>query len=108
MSDTRVSDPIPATMAYPDPIELPDKFLSHLQSLELEVATLIFQHFQTRPLQAADGRLDTPSTQEWCERMDNLLVSKQLLLACYILTVPRESSAASREPTPSRVTFTRS
>jgi hypothetical protein len=76
--DIHVSDPIPAIMAYPNATESPTEFLKHLQSLELELATQAFQHFQKRPIQGANVRLDAPSALQWGERMDTLLVTNQL------------------------------
>jgi hypothetical protein len=63
------------TMSIPSPTELPDAFLEHLKSLGLDPAVTTFIHYQKRPVLSPGGRYDEAPTQEWCERMDSLLVS---------------------------------
>jgi hypothetical protein len=62
-------------MSIPNPATHPDAFLEHLKSLDLDLAVNTFTHYQNRPVQSPDGRYDEQSTQEWCDRMDGLLVS---------------------------------
>ena len=63
-------------MPYPNPKKTPATFLDHLRSLNLDSAVTPFLHNQTRPSQTPNGQLDEVKAQEWCERMDSLLVSK--------------------------------
>src|SRR5258705_5076566 len=71
-------------MSIPSPTELPDTFLDHLKSLSLDLAITTFNHYQNRPVHSPSGRYDVEPTQEWCEHMDSLLVSKfQFLNICY-------------------------
>jgi hypothetical protein len=61
-------------MSFPSPTELPDAFLEHLRSLGLDLAVSTFVHYQKRPILSPGGRYEETPTQEWCERMDSLLV----------------------------------
>lgn len=86
------------TMAYPNPREAPKEFLEHLKSSNLGIAVTAFLHYQIRPTVAPNGRFDEGTAQEWCERMDTLLVSS--IQSNYFiqkkLTTSRENSIASR------------
>jgi hypothetical protein len=62
-------------MSIPDPTEHPDNFLEYLKSLGLDLVATAFFHYRTQPIVSPGGRYDVKSTQEWCERMDSLLVS---------------------------------
>ena len=67
-------------MSIPSPTELPDAFLEHLKSLGLDIAVTSFVHYQNRLVLSPSGRYDEAPTQEWCERMDSLLVSSIQLI----------------------------
>src|SRR5882757_8240084 len=63
-------------MTMPSPLLSPNEFLEHVTSLGLDSIIAPFVHYQNRPaLSLAGGRYDESATQEWCERMDTLLVS---------------------------------
>jgi hypothetical protein len=66
-------------MSFPNPIEAPNSFLDYLKSANLDFATTVFVHYQTRP-GPSNGRLDEGPTTEWCEQMDALLVSKVITI----------------------------
>ncbi len=71
--------PISGNMSFPSPLLSPNEFLDHVRSLGLESIITLFQHYQQRPFPSSPGgRYDTSSTQEWCDRMDTLLVSSDL------------------------------
>ena len=53
----------------------PNEFLDHVRSLGLESIVMPFLHYQARPLpSSAGGRYDDNVAQQWCDRMDTLLV----------------------------------
>jgi len=63
-------------MSIPSPVLSPEEFLAHVKSLGLEAIITPFVHYQKRPLPLLPGgRYDEGTSQEWCERMDTLLVS---------------------------------
>jgi hypothetical protein len=63
-------------MATPSPLRSPNDFLEHVKLLGLEAIVTPFIHYQHRPLPSLPGgRYDEGIAQEWCERMDTLLVS---------------------------------
>jgi hypothetical protein len=62
-------------MAFPNPGEAPQAFLDHLKPLNLHSVVTAFEHYETRPIQAPGTRYDDNATQQWCDRMDTLLVS---------------------------------
>jgi len=63
-------------MSIPSPLLSPDNFLAHAKSLGLDAIVTPFIHYQNRPLPSLlGGRYDEGAAQEWCERMDTLLVS---------------------------------
>ena len=61
-------------MSLPDPTQAPDTFGTYLKSLDLPFAQTVFGHYQNR-LTESNGQFQEVATQEWCERMDALLVS---------------------------------
>jgi len=66
-------------MSIPDPSLSPDEFLAHVTSLDLNTIVTPLLHNRNRPLPSLPGgRYDEGAAQEWCERMDTLLVSPQL------------------------------
>jgi hypothetical protein len=62
-------------MSIPNPINDPNAFLEYIKTLGLDLAVTTFAHYQNRPNPSPGRRYDEKSTQEWCERMDSLLVS---------------------------------
>jgi hypothetical protein len=69
-------DPVSCHMSFPSPLLSPNEFLDHVRSLGLEAIITPFLHYQDQPLpSSAGGRYDIRATQEWCDRMDTLLVS---------------------------------
>jgi hypothetical protein len=62
-------------MAFPSPIQEPDAFLVHLDKLALHSVSTAFVHYQKRPIQIPGARYNEDSSQQWCDRMDALLVS---------------------------------
>jgi hypothetical protein len=63
-------------MSIPSPLLSPEDFLARVKSLGLEAIVTPFIHYQNRPLPSLPGgRYDEGAAQEWCERMDMLLVS---------------------------------
>src|SRR5258707_9850741 len=66
---------LPETMSTPSPLLSPDEFLAHVKSLGLDAIVTPILHYKNRPLPSLPGgRYDENATQEWCERMDTLLV----------------------------------
>lgn len=74
-------------MSYPDPLEAPNAFGDYLKTLELHFAVTVFGHYQNRPIDT-NGRFVEGMTQEWCERMDTLLVSTRHLSALFTQHLP--------------------
>ena len=66
--------PLILHMSLPDPTQAPDAFGAYLKSVDLPFAQTVFGHYQNRPTES-NGRFQEVATQEWCERMDALLVS---------------------------------
>jgi hypothetical protein len=62
-------------MSIPNPQEAPQEFEAYLKSLKLEIAIPAFLHNQNCPVPGPNGRLDEGSAQNWCERMDTILVN---------------------------------
>jgi hypothetical protein len=62
-------------MAHPNPREAPEEFSNFLKTLNLDIALTAFVHNQNRPTAGPDGRLSEGTAQDWCERMDAILVS---------------------------------
>jgi len=62
-------------MSIHNPIDDLNAFLEYIKTLGLDLAVTTFTHYQNRPNQSPGCWYDERSTQEWCERMDSLLVS---------------------------------
>jgi hypothetical protein len=62
-------------MAFPSPTQAPNDFRDYLKSLNLNLALNTFSHYQNRPIETLNGRLIEDTAQQWCERMDSLLVT---------------------------------
>jgi len=62
-------------MSMPNPQQAPQEFKAYLKTLKLEIAIPAFLHNQNRPVPGPNGRLHEGRTQDWCERMDTVLVS---------------------------------
>ena len=62
-------------MSFPNLIQAPEDFLVHVNTLGLDSVSTAFVHYQKRPIQTLGGRYDEDSAEQWCERMDALLVS---------------------------------
>jgi hypothetical protein len=62
-------------MSYPNPREAPEEFSRLLNTFNLDIAVTAFLHSRNPPLPEPDGRLSEAKAQQWCDRMDTLLVS---------------------------------
>ena len=67
-------------MSFPDPVEDPLAFLGHLKALNLIFAVNAFEHYLIRPSDLG-CHLDEGSASSWCDRMDTLLVSPNLIIS---------------------------
>ena len=62
-------------MSFPNLIQAPEDFLVHVNELGLNSVSTAFVHYQKWPIQSAGGWYNEDSAEQWCERMDMLLVS---------------------------------
>ena len=67
-------------MSFPNPIEDPLAFLGHLKALNHIFAVNVFEHYLIRPLDLG-CHLDEGLASSWCNRMDTLLVSPNLIIS---------------------------
>jgi hypothetical protein len=64
-------------MSIPSPVLSPEDFLAHVKSLGLDAIVTPFVHYQNRPVPSfPGGRYAEGAAQEWCDRMDTLLVCR--------------------------------
>ena len=67
-------------MSFPNPTEDPLAFLGHLKALNLIFAINAFDHYLIHPADLGCC-LDEGSASSWCNHMDTLLVSPNLIIS---------------------------
>ena len=67
-------------MSFPDPTEDPLAFLGHLKTLNLIFAINAFDHYLIHPADLGCC-LDEGLASSWCDCMDTLLVSPNLIIS---------------------------
>ena len=71
-------------MSFPSPITSLIGYLTHLMSLGLDSTITTFKHYQGQPVPTPEGHYDKSLTQDWCDRMDALLVSHSIFICSTI------------------------
>ena len=67
-------------MSFPDPTEDPLAFLRHLKALNLIFTINAFDHYLIHPADLGCC-LDEGLASSWCDHMDTLLVSPNLIIS---------------------------
>ena len=71
-------------MAFPYPTDDPAAFRDHLKASNLDFTIIAFNHYLAQPVDSSN-HLDEVTANDWCERMDTLLVSFIILInLCFI------------------------